>query len=218
MIKWSVRCVLVATVLQCIGCSTDTVGADATGMPEAHASGKVARPVGTATAPGDPVFAPVLRPTSAPVAATPDPNARPYLLTESAFIAREGISTVGSDPILESRELFSNALARMSDDEKKSMEAQDLAKHYKNALERAVGAQGVVEDLTCGLSLCMGSVAARSRADHDAWAERLYEDPDAVRHVTLQVFEMKGDLLQNRFLFSTDSAIKAIALPPKRER
>jgi hypothetical protein len=96
------------------------------------------------------------------------------------------------------------------------MEAQDLAKHYRNAIERAVGAQGVVEDLTCGLSLCMGSVAARSRADHDAWAERLYENPEAVRHVTLHVFEVNGDRLQNRFLFSTDAAIKAIALPPKR--
>lgn len=216
MIKSSVRCILVATVLQCIGCSTDTAGADATGTPEAPTAGAVAGPVATATAPDNPVFAPELRPTSAPVAAKLDSDPPAYLPAESAFIAGEGISTEGSDPILESREHFSKALAKMSDDEKKSVEAQDLARHYRNAIERAVGAQGVVEDLTCGLSLCMGSVAARSRADHDAWAERLYEDPDAVRHVTLQVFEVKGDRLQNRFLFSTDAAIKAIALPPKR--
>lgn len=98
------------------------------------------------------------------------------------------------------------------------MEAQDLARHYRSALERAVGVQGVVEDLTCGLSICMGLVSARSRADHDAWDERLYEDSSAARHVILQAVEMNGDRLQNRFLFSTDSGIKAIALPPRRDR
>lgn len=150
--------------------------------------------------------------------ATPDPNASRHLRTESAFIERGGISSENVDPLLESRELFSMAFKRMSEDERKSMNAQDLARHYRNAFERAVAAQGIVEDLTCGLSLCMGSVSARSRADHDAWAERLYADAGAVRHVTFDVFEANGDRLQNRFLFSADAAIKAIILPPKRDR
>jgi hypothetical protein len=194
------------------------VGRDAANPREARTAGEVARPEGIVTLPGNPVPAPALRSTSASIATTPDPKISPYLVTESAFIERGGISSETTDPILESRDLFSKTFERMSEDEKKSMEAQDLAKHYRNALERAVGDLGVVEDLTCGLSLCMGSVAARSRVDHAAWAERLYEDPDAARHVILDVFEMNGDRLQNRFLFSTDSAIKAIVLPPRRNR
>lgn len=142
------------------------------------------------------------------------PSALRFLATESTFITGGGISSDKADPILETREAFSKAFQRMSEDESKSTEAQNLSRHYRNALERAAGVQGVVEELTCGMSLCMGSVSSRSRADRDAWAERLYEDAGAVRHVTLDVFETIGDRLHNRFLFSTDAAIKAISLPP----
>jgi len=146
-----------------------------------------------------------------------DANASPYLVTESAFIERDGISSQNADPLFESSARFSQALAKMREDEKKSIEAQDLTRHYRSALERAVGTQGVVEDLTCGLSLCMGAVSAGSHADHDAWAERLYQDPGAVRHVILGTIERDGDRFESRFLFSADSAIKAIILPPKRD-
>lgn len=139
--------------------------------------------------------------------------ASPHLATESEFIKGGGISSEWADPVLESGDLFSSALQRMSEDEAESTEAQDLARRYRNALERAVGTQDVVEDLTCGVSLCMGAVSSQSRADRDAWAERLYEDADAVRHVTFDVFEMNGDRLHNRFLFSADVAIKAIVVP-----
>lgn len=139
--------------------------------------------------------------------------ASPHLATESEFIKGGGISSEWADPVLESGELFSSALERMSEDEAKSTEAQDVARRYRNALERAVGTQDVVEDLTCGVSLCMGAVSSQSRADRDAWAERLYEDADAVRHVTFDAFETNGDRLHNRFLFSADAAIKAIVLP-----
>ncbi|MFI8718741.1 hypothetical protein ACIGHF_12785 [Stenotrophomonas sp. NPDC077464] len=106
----------------------------------------------------------------------------------------------------------------MSEDERKSTDAQDLAKLYRNALERAVGAQGIVQNLACGMSLCMGSVSSQSRADRDAWAERLHEDADAARHVTFDVFEVNGDRIQNRFLFSADPSINAIVLPPRRDK
>lgn len=220
MIKWSAKCALVAVALQCIGCAADAVGTPPSDPRETLNTRGAANPGGNLTPSSDPVSASVspLPPALASDPAAPGPKASPYLATESEFIERGGISSEWADPFLESRELFSSALQRMSEDEGKSMEAQDLARRYRNALERAVGAQGVVEDLTCGVSLCMGSVSSRSRADRDAWAERLYEDADAVRHVTFDVFEMNGDRLHNRFLFSADAAIKAIVLPPRRDK
>jgi hypothetical protein len=217
-IKWPARCAFVGVVLQSIGCAADTAGTEALGLHQAHTAEEIALPDGNTTAPGASGRGSAIRPTSGFVAATRDPKASPYLVTESALIANGGISSEQSDPLLESRALFAEALQRMGEDEKKSMEAQDLAKHYRSALDQAMGAHGVVEDLTCGLSLCMGSVSARSRADHDAWAERLYENAGAARHVIVDVFEADGDRLQNRFLFSADAAIKAIVLPPKRDR
>ncbi|MFL9583806.1 hypothetical protein [Stenotrophomonas sp. AB1(2024)] len=220
MINWPFKCVMVAVVLQCIGCAADATGTDSTDPRAARSLAEAAISEDASSGPGDPVSASVSadRPAWASDPAVDDPKASPYLATESEFIERGGISSEWADPFLESRELFSSALQRMSEDERRSMEAQDLARRYRNALERAVGAQGVVEDLTCGLSLCMGSVSSQSRADRDAWAERLYEDADAVRHVTFDVFEMNGDRLHNRFLFSADAAIKAIVLPPRRDK
>lgn len=219
-IKWPAMCALLAVVLQCIGCAADAVGVDSSDARAARSLAEAAGSEGTSSEPGDPITTSVSanRPTWVSKPAEDDPRASPYLATESEFIDRGGISSERADLFLESRELFSNALQRMSEDEGKSMEAQNLARRYRNALERAVGTQGVVDDLTCGVSLCMGSVSSRSRADRDAWAERLYEDADAARHVTFDVFEMNGDRLHNRFMFSADAAIKGIVLPPRRDK
>lgn len=216
----SARCALVAVTMQCIGCAAEPVDAGSIEPRETLRSRSVTS-LGEGLAVSDdrmPSRVSALRPTPRSEPTTPDSKASPYLATESAFIDRNGVSSEMTDPLLESRDLFTKAFERMSEDEKKSMDAQDLANHYRSALERAVGNQGIVEGLTCGLSLCMGLVSARSRADHDAWEDRLYEDSSAERHVILQAVEMNGDRLQNRFLFSTDSAIKAIVLPPRRDR
>ena len=220
MINRPSMCVWVAMALLCVGCAADLTGTDSSDWRAASGRAEAANAEGTPPDPSEPVSASVSadRPTLASDSALEDSNSSAQLATESEFIQQGGISTEWADPVLESRELFSTALRRMSEDERKSMEAQDLTKRYRRALERAVGAQGVVENLTCGLSLCMGSVSSQSRADRDAWAERLYEDADAVRHVTFDVFDMNGDRLHNRFLFSADDAIKAIALPPRRDK
>lgn len=217
-ISLSSKCALVALTLQCLGCAADATGT-VTAEPGAAVSVvDVAERGESSTSSDDSTSASVsvvrYSPASDPAAS--DSRTSPYLVTESAFIKHGAVSSETTDPLLDSKEMFTSAFERMSADEKKSMEAQDLAKHYRDALERAVGSQGVVEDLTCGLSLCMGLVSAISRADHDAWDERLLQDSTAARHVILQAIEMNGDRLQNRFLFSTDSAIKGIALPPKR--
>lgn len=220
IIRFSCIFTVVAVTLQCVGCAVETSGTDTSDPQSALRLPGGEHPGDISKGPDDSAFASVslARHTGTYNPAVPASAHSPYLLTESAFIEDGAISTESSDPILESRALFSRAFDRMREDEKKSLEAQDLAKHYRTALERAVGMQGIVEDLTCGLSLCMGLVSAKTREDHDGWDDRLYEDPSAVRHVILQTIEMSGDRLQNRFLFSTDSAIKAIALPPKRDR
>ncbi len=214
-----VRRALVAAVLQCVGCQTEAVGTDIGDLRgPADVREATSRDAGVIPAAVDPALLFAGHPARASDAAAQRPSASAYLVTESAFIVHGAISSERADPLLESMALFSKAMQSMREDERRSMEAQDLARHYRNALERAVGEQGVVADLTCGVSLCMGLVSAPSLADHDAWQERLYEDPAAVRHVTLHALEKNGDQLQNRFLFSTDSAIKGIALPPRRNR
>jgi len=224
MIGWSLRCALGAVALQCVGCAADSMSTHALDAPGALNIEEIGKrgEASTASSPSasdsPSASAPSLR-YSLPVdPAARSPEGSAYLATESEFIKGRGISAEATDPLLESKELFSIAFKRMSEEESRSIEAQDLAKHYKSALTRAVGAQGVVEDLTCGLSLCMGSVSAATRADHDAWEDRLHEDPGAVRHVILQAVEMNGGRLQNRFLFSTDAGIKAIVLPRKHDR
>ncbi|MBT2767287.1 hypothetical protein J7J08_06525 [Stenotrophomonas sp. ISL-67] len=78
--------------------------------------------------------------------------------------------------------------------------------------ERAVGTNGAVENLSCGLSVCVGSVRAGSIADHDAWLSRLQEDPGAHTYGFVEAIERTGDQFQSRFVFSTDPALKAILL------
>lgn len=220
MVNWPYKCVLIAVALQCIGCAVDVVGTHSSDSRAQQEFAEAASPDDTSSGLGDAVTASDFsdRPTWASDPAIHDPEVSTYLASESEFIERGGISSEQADPLLESRELFMNAIQRMREDEEKSIEAQDLARHYRSALERAVGEHDVVEDVTCGLSLCMGSVSSRSRADRDAWAQRLYEDTDAVRHVTFDVFDRYDGRLHNRFLFSADDAIRAIALPPRRDR
>ncbi|MFL9583805.1 hypothetical protein [Stenotrophomonas sp. AB1(2024)] len=126
------------------------------------------------------------------------------------MIVHNSISIDMSNEMLEDNALFSSALERMRDEERTSAEAQQLARHHREVLERAVGELGVVEDLTCGLSLCIGSVTSLTQADHEAWSRRLVKDPAARRYGAVHSYEPVGDQLQHRFVFSTDPAVAAL--------
>lgn len=211
MSKWLFRSTVVAVVLHCLGCAADTMDPQPAGMrhaTEVHNDGGQEAAANRASR--DPDGLPAMRPMLADAQKARDPAASAYLATEATMIEQDGISGERSDEILEDTALFSKALARMSDDEKTSMEAQELARHHRNVLVRAVGDQGVVEDLTCGLSLCMGAVTARSQVDHDAWHGRLAKDPAARRYGAIHRFEPVGDQVQKRFVFSADPAVAAI--------
>lgn len=211
MIKWPIRCTIVAVALQCIGCAADTAGTDPGEMRNTTEVRKDAGQEGVSTPPGiDPLGAPDARPTLDAAEKGRDLVASPYLSTESTLIEQDALSADRADEILEDRALFAKALERMRDDEKTSMEAQDLARHHRSVLVRAVGSQGVVDDLACGLSLCIGAVTAHSREHHDAWHGRLVKDPAARRYGAIHWIEPVADQFQKRFVFSADPAVAAI--------
>jgi len=49
--------------------------------------------------------------------------------TYSAFIDCSGVLSARADPVLECSDLFSKAFERMSEDEKKGMDAEEFAKN-----------------------------------------------------------------------------------------
>ncbi|MBT2767175.1 hypothetical protein J7J08_05960 [Stenotrophomonas sp. ISL-67] len=158
----------------------------------------------------DPIAAPAVLRSPAEDRKAGNPEASPYLATESELIVHSSISIDMSNEMLVDNALFSSALERMRGEEMTSVEAQKLATHHREVLERAVGELGVVENLTCGLSLCIGSVTSLTQADHEAWSRRLVRDPAARRYGAVHSYAPVGDQLQQRFVFSTDPAVAAL--------
>jgi hypothetical protein len=211
MFQGLARCAFLAALLHCVGCSLQAVDAKGGVQHEEHPSSEhaIQRQMEN-TDRRTSAEGPTLRPSSG---SSPESRAladSTYLPTESELIEEAGISAAISDEIVESQDAFSKALRRISSDENSSMEAQDLAKHYRSAFERAVGTSGAVENISCGLSICIGSVTAGSIADHDAWLGHLQEDPGAETYGFIEAIERNGDQFQSRFVFSTDPAINAI--------
>lgn len=211
MIKCLVRSISVAVALQCIGCAAGTVGTDSEDTRKATEVRKdTMQERASAQAGIDPIAAPAVLRIPAEDRKVENPEASPYLATESELIVQDSISIDMSKEMLVDNALFSSALERMRGEERTSVEAQKLATHHRDVLERAVGELGVVDDLTCGLSLCIGSVTSLTRADHEAWSRRLVKDPAARRYGAVHSYAPVGDQLQQRFVFSTDPAVAAL--------
>jgi len=204
------RLTLAVLVLQCSGCAADKAGTDLGEVRPEQVVRQVAPAESGAARPYNESSSPLVRAALADSHSTRDPSTSPFLATESTFIVQDSISVDRSGETLEDDLLFSSTLERMREEERTSLEAQQLAKHHKDVLERAVGELGVVDDLTCGLSLCMGSVTSLTSEDHDAWGRRLAEDPAARRYGAIHRYESSGNQLQNRFMFSADPAVAAI--------
>lgn len=211
MTKLPLRFSITVAVLQCIGCAADSESDAFSGIgsaPRVESSASQDEPSTRNRI--EPLSAPAAPPMRADYRERGELTSGPYLATESAFIEQNGISGDKSDDMLGDLAQFSKALERMRHDEGTSAEAQDLARHHRIVLERAVGEQGVIEELTCGLSLCLGSVTSLSESDHDTWNARLARDPAARRYGAIQRIEPVGDQFQNRFLFSADPSVAAI--------
>jgi len=218
MLKLCLAVASCVSIIFCMGCSDESAMASPSANPLAAAVNIEVRPDPQDDPTGRSQILPhstnenLLHPPSGRGEHRSEPLNSIHLPAESIFVDREGISAEESDQILETDKSFNQALRKMSDDEKKSMEAQDLSKHYRRALELAVGTTGAVENLSCGLSLCIGSVRAGSVEDHDAWLSRLYKDPGALSYGFIETIERTGDQYQSRFVFSTDPDLKAITV------
>lgn len=135
------------------------------------------------------------------------------LATESTLVADQGVSAQVATDLLSSPEHLAKAVQKMERDASGSPEAQDLAKHYRSAISRAVGSDGAVENFSCGLSVCAGSVRSRLDVDQDAWVSRLNDDKSALTYSYVDTAERVGGFNEIRFVFSTDPALNAIVTP-----
>jgi hypothetical protein len=134
-----------------------------------------------------------------------------HLQSESALIFEGGISSQVSEELLRSGRSTSDAIDRLTVDAASSTEAQDLAKHYRSSIARAMGEDALLERLSCGLSICIGIARARSNADHEAWGQRLASDTSSPTYSYAETSENIGAGYENRFIFSTDPAMNSIS-------
>lgn len=134
-----------------------------------------------------------------------------HLQSESAFIFEGGISSQVSEQLLRSGRSTSDAIDRLTMDAASSTEAQDLAKHYRSSISRAMGEDALLERLSCGLSICIGIARARSNADHEAWGQRLASDTSSPTYSYAETSENLGAGYENRFIFSTNPAMNSIS-------
>ncbi len=134
-----------------------------------------------------------------------------HLQSESALIFEGGISSQVSEEVLRSGRSTSDAIDRLTVDAASNTDAQDLAKHYRSSITRAMGEDALLERLSCGLSICIGIAQARSNADHEAWGQRLASDTSSPTYSYAETSENINARYENRFIFSTDPAVNSIS-------
>lgn len=138
-----------------------------------------------------------------------DPSSS-YLSTEFDLVDEGKLSAQKATEVLASSRSLSRAVEAMERDAAKSLEARDLTKHYREGLARAIDGAGVVDNFSCGLSLCVGSVRVGSLADQEAWTTRFEQDPSARSYSYVVTSERIGDSYEQRFMFSTDPGMNGI--------
>ncbi|MDA3306655.1 MULTISPECIES: hypothetical protein [Stenotrophomonas] len=102
-------------------------------------------------------------------------------------------------------------IKHLSEEAASSPEVQDLTRHYRSALERAMAQEGVLEGFSCGLSICIGLVRSGSLAGHETWSRRFALDAAAPTYSYADASEDSRMGYENRFIFSTDPALRAIS-------
>lgn len=134
-----------------------------------------------------------------------------YLPAESKLVFNGGLSSREAGVLLNSHRSLSDAMNRLSQEAASRPEAQDLTGHYRSSLVRAIGNSAVLERVSCGLSVCVGVVHARSEADHAAWNGRFGADPAAPTYSFMEAVEAVDGGYETRFIFSTDPALNSIS-------
>ncbi|HYQ25372.1 hypothetical protein [Stenotrophomonas sp.] len=134
-----------------------------------------------------------------------------HLPSESGFIFNQGISSQEAQDLLQSNRSMSSAISKITQEAASSPEAQDLAEHYRASLTRAIGKDGILEQLSCGLSICIGMARTQSEDQHEAWNNRLAADRSSPMYSYVESLENVGGTYENRFIFSTDPSINSIS-------
>lgn len=134
-----------------------------------------------------------------------------HLQAEAELILNDGISSQAASDILRSRLSISDAIDRMTQNAAADPDAQDLTRHYRSALIRALGENGALDDFSCGLSICIGIARSRGIADHETWERSLASDPSSPTYSYAESSEEVEGRYESRFIFSTDPALNSIS-------
>lgn len=140
-----------------------------------------------------------------------------YLKGEAEYVTRGGLDGDTVEQALSTQEGFDKAAEALSSEAMRSMEAQDLGRYFRRVMERAVAEHMDVVSLSCGLSVCMGSVQTRSAELDPNWSLKYLDDDSFKAYGFIESVERIGDVHVSRFLFSTDPELAAIVVrhPPQ---
>lgn len=144
--------------------------------------------------------------------ASPDPKLSGYLKTELRYIGQGGIEANEVEQVLQSRDAFSSALQALDEEGVRSLEAQDMTRHVRGAMLQALGKDMIVHSLSCGLSVCIGSVQSGPAFD-DTWAHAFLDHGAMKVFGFIEAADQIGGLHERRFLFSMDPELPGIIVP-----
>lgn len=141
-----------------------------------------------------------------------DPKVSGYLKAEVKYIGKGGIEANEVDQVLQSRDVFSSALQAIDEEGVRSLEAQDITRNVRTVMLQALGEDMTVHDLSCGLSVCMGSVKSGSAFD-DTWPHPFLDHGAIKVFGFIEAADQTEGLHERRFLFSIDPELPGIIVP-----
>lgn len=157
---------------------------------------------------------------SAPVTIQPGSGKRkqfaPYLKTEQKFLSGESVSSRSTEELLSSRK-FNSIAIEFERESASSPDAQALTDLYRQEIQRQLGDSARLTTLSCGNSLCLGSILTHSEnTAYEKWSKVFFESPRTPNYVFSETTLKRGLNFENRFIFSTDPAINSVIGPPQR--
>lgn len=135
-----------------------------------------------------------------------------YLKAEVKYIGQDGIEASEVEQVLQTRDAFSSAVQAIDEEGIRNLEAQDMTRHVRTVMLQALGEDMTVHSLSCGLSICMGSVQRGSAFD-DTWAHPFLDHGVIKVYGFVDATDRIADLHERRFLFSMDPELPGIIVP-----
>lgn len=211
--RGNLAAILMAAVLQ-TGCSVDEPT-----KPSAVRESGVPSPAMSAEAGSTTLHRP--QPKSAryvtPIsAASGQQSAEPadprHLKAEAKLVGRGGLESDEVEHVLLSREAFAATVQALDQEATGSIEAQDITRLVRIAIDRKLTTDMRLSSLSCGVSVCMGSVEKGSEFAKN-WSIAKLEDDVLKFHAVAQSMEKIGGVYENRFVFSTDPGLRNFVGP-----